>query len=183
MFLIVFLGSLYLFIGCISLFTALFFIELGRPKDLIQSGLLILLGILLIINKNLFTLQITLILTLNALLINFYFVQNFSFRWNQLLEKEKSDIKSISGLKKNFSIIYKIISFEIKDLVFNNKIKNIFKNTSTKKKWVRKQNNNNSSDKEASSKQYMTNIQKADFSKKDIINDEKNNTENPKIDK
>ena len=182
MLLIYFIGFLYLFIGFISLFSSLLFIELGRPKDLIQSGLLILLGILLIINKNLFTLQITLILILNAILINFYFVQNFSFRWNQLLEKEKSDIKSISGLKKNFSIIYKIISFEIKALVFNNKIKNIFKNTSTKKKWVRKEDNNNSSDKEASSKQFMKNIQKADFSKKDII-EEKNNLKNNKIDK
>ena len=183
MFLIIFIGFLYLFIGFISLFISLLFIELGRPKDLIQSGLLILLGILLIINKNLFTLQITLILTLNALLINFYFVQNFSFRWNQLIDKEKFDIKSLPGLKKNFSIIYEIISLDLKNLFFNIKIKNIFKNTSIKKKWVRKKEYiNNSTDKQALPKQYITNNQTADFSKEDIINDEKNNTENTKID-
>ena len=175
MFLIVFIGAIYLLIGFISLIIALMYIELGRPKDLIQSGLLILLGTFLIIYKNIFTFKISLILTLNAVLIIFYFIENFLFRWNQLLDKEKFDIKSLSGFKKNFLIIYKIISVDLK---------NIFKNTSIKKKWIRKQDNNNDLiDKQASSKQYMTNIQAADFSKKDIINDEKNYSENTKIDK
>ena len=182
--LIVFIGVIYLFIGCISLFTALLFIELERPQDLIKSGLLLLLGTFLILYKNIFTPKMGLILTLSSILISFYFVENFLYRWNQLLDKEKFDIKNLSGLRKNFSIIYKIVSFDLKNIFLNNKIKNIFKNTSIKKKWVRKQeNDNNSSDKEVSAKKYMTNIQKADFSKKDIINDDKNNTENPKIDK
>tara|TARA_Y100001933_G_scaffold242829_1_gene270907 strand:- start:158 stop:715 length:558 start_codon:yes stop_codon:yes gene_type:complete len=184
MFLIVFIGFLYLVIGFISLFTALLFIEIGRPRDLIQSGLLILLGIFLIIYKNIFTFKISLVLTLNAVLIGFYIIENYSFRWNQLLEKEKFNIKSLSGLKQNFSIIYKIIRLDFENLNLNNKIKNIFKNTSIKKKWVRGEDKIiNSTDKEASSKQYMTNNQKADFFKKDIINDEKNNIENTKIDK
>ena len=170
----VFIGIVYLLIGSIALCTALLFIELGRPRDLIQSGLIILLGIFLIIYKNIFTLKISLILSLNALIIFFYFIENFSFRWNQLLEKEKFNIKSLSGLKKNFSIIYKIISVDFKDIFLNDSIKKIFKNTSIQKKWVRKQDNNKSTDKEASSKQYMKNIQTTDFSKKDIINVDKN---------
>ncbi len=173
MFLVFFIGSLYLFIGCISLFTALLFIELGRPKDLIQSGLLILLGTFLLIYKNVFNLKVSLILSLNATLISFYFIENFSYRWNQLLDKEKFDIKSLSGFKRNFSIIYRIIRLDLKNIFLDNKIGKVFKNTSIKKKWVRKQDNNNSSDKEASSKQYIKNIQTTDFSKKDIINDEK----------
>ena len=48
MFLIVFIGVLYLIIGTVSIIIALLFIELGRPKDLIQAGLLILLGTFLI---------------------------------------------------------------------------------------------------------------------------------------
>ena len=173
MFFIALIGILYLFIGGISLFIALMFIELGRPKDLIQSGLLILLGTFLIIYKNIFSFRISLILTLNSILISFYFIENFSFRWNQLLEKEKFEITSFYGFKKNFSIIYEIISLDFKNLFFNNKFKNIFKNTSIKKKWVRKQDNNNSSDIEASSKQYMKNTQTTEFSKKDIIDVEK----------
>ena len=183
MFLIVFLGSLYLFIGCISLFTALFFIELGRPKDLIQSGLLILVGTFLVIYKNIFNLKIALILSLNATLVSFYFIENFSYRWNQLLDKEKFDIKSLSGFKRNLSIIYRIITLDFNNIFLNNKIVNVFKNTSIQKKWVRKQDDNNSSDKEASSKEYIKNIQTTDFSKKDIINDEKIKFENIKIDK
>ena len=182
MFLIVFIGVIYLLIGFISLLTALIFIELGRSKDLIQSGLLILQGIFFIIYRNIFTFKVFLILSINALLISFYFIENFSYRWNQLLDKEKFDIKSLSGLKKNFSLIYKIISIDLKNLSFMN-IKNVFKNTSIKKKWIRKNDKNNSSNQEESSKQYMTKIQKADFSKKDIISDEKNNISNTKSDK
>ena len=183
MFLVFFIGSLYLFIGGISLFTALLFIELGRPKDLILSGLLILLGTFLLIYKNVFNLKVSLILSLNALLISSYFIENFSYRWNQLLEKEKFDIKSLSGFKRNFSIIYRIIKIDLKNIFLDNKVLNVFENTSIKKKWVRKQDNNNSSDKEASSKQYIKNIQTTDLSKKDIINDEKIKFENIKIDK
>jgi len=174
MFLVLFIGFLYLFIGCISLFTSLLFIELGRPKDLIQSGLLILLGTFLILYKNVFNIKASLILSLNAFLVSFYFIENFLHRWNQLLDKEKFDIKSLTGFKRNLSIIYRIIRLDLKNIFLNNKIGNLFKNTSIKKKWVRKQDNTYSSDKETSSKQYMKNIQTTDLSKKDIINDEKN---------
>ena len=147
MFLIVLIGVLYLILGLVLLVTTLLFIELGRPKDLIKAGLLILLGIFLIIYKNIFTIKISLIVSLNALLIIFYFIENFSYRWNQLLDKEKFVIKSLSGLNKNFSEIFKIISLELKNLPFMN-IKNIFKDTSIKKKWVRKKDKNNSSNEE-----------------------------------
>ena len=177
MFLIVLIGVLYILIGFVSIITALLFIELGRPKDLIKSGLLILLGTYILIYKNIFTFKISFILTLNSTLITFYFIEIFSYRWNLLLEKEKIDIQSLSGLKEKFSIIYKIISVDFKNLFLKNKFKNIFKNTSIKKKWVRKQDNN-LMDKEASSKEYMTNIQTTDFPRKDIINDDKNNTKN-----
>ena len=183
MFLIIFIGFIYIFIGFISLFTSLLFIELGRPKDFIQSGLLILLGTLLIIYKNSFNLKFSLFLSLNAMLVTFYFIENFLYRWNQLLDKEKFDIKSLSGFQRNFSIIYNIIKLDLKNIFLNNKMGNLFKNTSIKKKWVRKQDNNNLSDKEASSKQYMKNNQTTEFSKKDIINDEKIKLENIKIDK
>ncbi len=183
MFLVFFIGLLYLFIGCISLFTALLFFELGRPKDLIQSGLLILLGTFLLIYKNVFNLKVSLILSLNALVISFYFIEIFSYRWNQLLEKEKFDIKSLYGFKRNFSIIYRIIKLDLKNIFLDNKMGNIFKNNSIKKKWIRKQDNNNSSDKEASSKEYIKNIHTTDLSKKDIMDDDKIKFKNIKIDK
>ena len=184
MFLIVFIGSLYLIIGCITLFNALIFIELGRPKDLIQSGLIIILGIFLIIYKNIFSLKISLILTLNAVIINFYFLEIFSYRWNQLLDKEKFYIKSLAGFNKNFSIIFKIINTNLRNLFLDNRIKNLFKNTSIKKKWVRpKDNDGNSSFIKASTKESMNNIQTTDFSEEDMIYDEKNNTKKTKLDK
>ena len=176
MFLIILIGIIYLIIGCISLFTALMFFELGRPKDILQSGLIILLGIFLIIYKNIFTFKVSFVLTLNAVLINFYFFENFLFRWNQLLDKEKYDIKSLSGFKKNFSVIINIIRVDFKDILYS-KVKSLFKNTSIKKKWVRpKDNDDTSSLKKTSSNESVNNIQTTDFSKEDIINHEKNNT-------
>ena len=169
MFLTVFVGTLYVILGFISLFIALLFMELGRPNDLIRSGLIILLGIFLIIYRNIFTLKISLILTLNAVLINFYFFENLSYRWNQLLDKEKFNIKNFSGFNKNFSIIYTIITVDLKNLLFNNNLKSIFKNTSIKKKWVRKNDNKRTSDNKLES---MKNIKTPDFAKKDIINDD-----------
>jgi len=172
--LIIIIGFFYIILGSISLLIPLLYIELGRPRDFIKAGIFLILGIVLIIYKNIFTNLVSLIIFLNTILMIFYIFENFLYRWNQLLEKEKFEILGISGLKKNFSIIYKIISLDLKNIFFNNNIKNISKNTSIKKKWVRNQDNIiNSIDKEASSKQYMTNNQTADFSKKDIINDEK----------
>ena len=173
MFLVFFIGCLYLFLGFISLFIALVFFELGRPKDLIQSGLIILLGIFIIIYKTAFNFKFFLISSLNATLISFYFIENFSYRWNQLLEKEKFDIKSLSGLKKKLSVIYTIIRVDLKNILLNNKIDNLFKNNSIKKKWVRKRENNNPSDNGTSLKQNMKNIRTTDLPKKDIMNDEK----------
>ena len=183
MFLIILIGIVYLIIGCISLFTALMFFELGRPKDILQSGLIILLGIFLIIYKNIFTFKVSFVLTLNAVLINFYFFENFLFRWNQLLDKEKYDIKSMSGFKKNFSVIINIIRVDFRELLYS-KIKIFFKNSTIKKKWIRpKDNNVTSSFIKESSKESMNNIQSTDFSKEDMIYDDKNNTKNTKLDK
>mgnify|MGYP001394355970 FL=1 len=183
MFLIIFIGVIYLIIGFISIFTALMFIELGRPKDLMQSGLIILLGTFLIIYRNIFTLRFSFVLTLNAVLINFYFFENFSYRWNQLLDKEKYDIKSLSGFKKNFSVIINIIRVDFRELLYS-KIKSFFKNSTIKKKWIRpKDNNATSSLNKESSKESMNNIQSTDFSTEDMIYDDKNNTKNTKLDK
>ena len=182
--LIILIGSLYIIIGFISLFIAIVFIELGRPKDLIKSGLIILLGAFLIIYKNIFTFKISLILTLNAVLINFYFLENFSYRWNQLLDKEKYNIKSFSGFNKNLSVIYGILSVDFKNIIFNKELKSIFKNDSIKKKWVRKKEKQSTASLNNSSlKDSLKNIQTTDSSKEDIINDEKIKTNKSKIDK
>ncbi len=180
MFLILFVGALYIIIGFFSLFISLLFMELGRPKDLIRSGLIILLGIFLIIYSNIFSLKISLILTLNAVLINFYFFENLSYRWNQLLDKEKFDIKSFSGFNKNFSIIYNIITVDLKNLLLKNNLKSIFKNNSIKKKWVRKNDIKKISDTKL---ELIKNIKTTDFAKEDIINGDKNNSKNTTLDK
>ena len=75
-------GIFYLIMGFFFLIIPLLFIKLGRPRDIIKSGFMILSGIFLLINKNTFNISIDLIFTLNAILIGVFFFENFSYRWN-----------------------------------------------------------------------------------------------------
>ena len=178
------IGTFYLIIGFLSLTIPLVFIKLGRPRDLIKSGLIILLGVFLIIYQNIFNLSATTIQTLYAILIGLYVYENFSYRWNQLLDKEKFEIKSLNGFINNFSAITDIIKDGVKNLFSKKVQKSISKNNSTKKKWVRGNGNNTELiPNKSSTPESISNSQTANFSKEDIINDEKNKKPSSLIDK
>ena len=182
--LIIFIGTFYLVLGCLFLIIPLLFTELGRPKDLIKSGLIILLGIFLLVYKNIFNLSIGLILTLNAVIVFFNVIEVFTYRWNQLLDKEKFEIKSLNTFKNNFFLILNIIKNGLQNLFFLGQNKMLLKKNSIKKKWVRNEKNTTELTGEVSSFQESgSKIQATNFSKEDIINDDKNITKNIKSDK
>ena len=184
MMLIIFIGTFYLVLGCLFLIIPLLFTELGRPKDLIKSGLIILLGIFLLVYKNIFNLSIGLILTLNAVIVFFNVIEVFTYRWNQLLDKEKFEIKSLNTFKNNFFLILNIIKNGLQNLFFLGQNKMLLKKNSIKKKWVRNEKNTTELTGEVSSFQESgSKIQATNFSKEDIINDDKNITKNIKSDK
>ena len=143
--LILYLGSLYLIVGAIFLFVPLIYLELGRPKDLTKSFLNLLIGFILIIKNKAIDESFFLIFLLFTLLIVLYLVELFSFRWNQLTDKEKNKLTTFLEFKNNFSKILEAIN-----LGFGNFTKplNFFKFSSkekyiTKKKWVRNDKNDN----------------------------------------
>ena len=182
--LIIFIGTFYLVLGCLFLIIPLLFTELGRPKDFIKSGLIILLGIFLLVYKNIFNLSIGLILTLNAVIVFFNVIEVFTYRWNQLLDKEKFEIKSLNTFKNNFFLILNIIKNGLQNLFFLGQNKMLLKKNSIKKKWVRNEKNTTELTGEVSSFQESgSKIQATNFSKEDIINDDKNITKNIKSDK
>tara|TARA_Y100001978_G_C23571731_1_gene374498 strand:- start:289 stop:846 length:558 start_codon:yes stop_codon:yes gene_type:complete len=182
--LIIIIGFFYIILGLFSLLIPLLYIELERPKDFIKAGINLILGILLIIYKNIFTNLVSLIIFLNAILMFFYIFENFSYRWNQLLEKEKFELKSLNKFKNNFSIILKIISASLKNLFLSGQINNKSEDKLNKKKWVRKNDNSLKiiSDNE-SSEDIISNIQPTNLPKEDIIGKEKNETKKNKFDK
>tara|TARA_B100001029_G_scaffold92630_1_gene75956 strand:+ start:41 stop:454 length:414 start_codon:yes stop_codon:yes gene_type:complete len=101
--LVVYLGYFYIAIGTIFLFIPIIYIELGRPKDLIKAFLNLLIGFILIIkNKTIEELFFVILLLLTVLVV-FYLVELFLYRWYQLSNTEKKKITTFLELKRNLS--------------------------------------------------------------------------------
>jgi len=143
--LIIYLGIFYIVVGTIFLLVPLFYLELGRPKDLIKSCLNLLIGLILIVkNKTLDELYFLIFLLFTVLII-FYLLELFSSRWNQLTDKEKNKLTTFLEFKNNLSKILEAINMGVgnftKPINFFNFGSNN-KNT-TSKKWVRNDKNDN----------------------------------------
>ncbi len=139
------MGSFYILIGALFLIVPLIYLELGRPKDLIKAFLNLLVGFVLIIkNKTIDELFIVIFLLLTVLVI-FYLIEIFLFRWNQLTDKEKKKLTTFVEFKNNLSKILEAIHLGVRNFAkplnfFNFGSNN--QNTSPKK-WVRNDKNDN----------------------------------------
>ena len=142
---IVYLGSFYIFIGTIFLFVPLIYLELGRPKDLIKAFLNLLVGFVLIIKNKTIDESFFVIFLLLTVLVIFYLIEIFLFRWNQLTDKEKNKLTTFVEFKNNFLKILEAINLGVRNFA---KPLNLFnfgsnnQNTSPKK-WVRNDKNDN----------------------------------------
>ena len=127
------------------MFVPLIYLELGRSKDLIKSFLNLLVGLILIIkNKTVDELFFLIFLSFTVLII-FYLVEVFSFRWNQLTDIEKNKLTTFLEFKNNLSKILDAINLGVNNFakplnLFNSESNN--QNTS-QKKWVRNDKNDN----------------------------------------
>jgi len=140
---IVYLGTFYIVIGTIFLFVPLIYLELGRPKDLIKAFLNLLIGFVLIIkNKNIDDSFLFILISFTSLVF-IYLLELFSFRWNQLTDKEKDKLSTFLEFKNNLSKILMAINLGVKNFTKPLKISNIDKNNQNinKKKWVRNDKN------------------------------------------
>ncbi len=142
---IIYFGYFYIFLGIIFLLIPLVYLELGRPKDLIKAGLNLIIGIFLIIKNRVFDNVYPAIYLLITLLIVFYVVEIFSYRWNQLTDKEKVKLTTLIEFKNNLSKILEAINLWFSNFKnftnffgFNRNNENI-----NKKKWVRNDKNDN----------------------------------------
>ena len=142
---IVYLGYFYIVIGTLFLLVPIIYIELGRPKDLIKAFLNLLIGLVLIIKNKIIDELFFLILILLTLLVVFYLVELFLFRWNQLTDNEKNKLTTFLEFKNNLLKILEAINLGVGNLT---KSLNFFKVDSNKlklnsKKWVRNDKNDN----------------------------------------
>ena len=156
------------------------YIELSRPRDLIKASMNLIIGMLLLIKKNVFVGLYTSILILITTLFILYLLEIFSIRWNQLTDEEKTKLKTLVELKKNILLLIEATSLASKDFLnlnnfFKFKINNEINNENiNKKKWVRNGKNDNIN---TSNKNNLLTLemQKKETikSKKDTIDEEK----------
>ena len=137
--LIVYFGYFYILIGALFLIVPLIYLELGRSKDLIKAFLNLLVGFVLIIKNKTIDDSFFVIFLLLTLLVIFYLIEIFLFRWNQLTDKEKNKLTTFVEFKNNLSKILEAINLGFRTFAkplnfFNFGGKN--QNTSPKK-WVR----------------------------------------------
>ena len=143
--LIVYLGSFYIVVGTIFLIVPLIYLELGRTKDLIKSFLNLLIGFILIIKNKTIDESFFLIFLLFTVLIILYLVELYSYRWNQLTDKEKDKLTTFLEFKNNLSKILEATNLGVKNFTKLLKISNFDKNNQnlSPKKWVRNDKNDN----------------------------------------
>jgi len=142
---ILYLGSFYIVIGTIFLFVPLIYLELGRPKDLINAFLNLSIGFILIVKNKTINESILLIFLLITVLVLMYVAELFLFRWNQLTDKEKNKLTTFLEFKNNLSKILEAINLGVKNFT---KPLNFFNFDSNNekikpKKWVRNDKNDN----------------------------------------
>ena len=139
------MGSFYILIGALFLIVPLIYLELGRPKDLIKAFLNLLVGFVLIIKNKTIDESFFVIFLLLTVLVIFYLIEIFLFRWNQLTDKEKNKLTTFMEFTNNLSKILEAINLGVRNFakplnLFNFGSKN--QNTSPKK-WVRNDKNDN----------------------------------------
>ena len=143
--LIFYLGTFYIAIGTIFLTVPIIYLELGRPKDLIKSFLNLLIGLILIIKNKTLDVSFFVIFLFLTVLVIFYLVELFLFRWYQLTDNEKKKLTTFLEFKNNFSKILESINLVFGDLMKPSNFLNFGGNNknTTQKKWVRNDKNDN----------------------------------------
>ena len=142
---VVYLGSFYFVIGTIFLLAPLIYLELGRPKDLINAFFNLLIGLILIIKNKIIDESFFLIINLLTVITVLYFLELCLSRWNQLTDKEKNKLTTFLEFKNNLSKIFEAINLGIKNFAKPLNFLNFGGNNqnSSPKKWVRNDKNDN----------------------------------------
>ena len=144
--LIISLGILYITLAIIFLSVPVFFIELGRSRDLIKGGLGLFLGIYILLERNFISHSDLIFLIVLTFLFLFFVFEIFLNRWNQLSDNEKNKFKTPSEYLKITYIFKDTLNFWWNSM-FSRKNEDISvqKKSSKKKKWVRGNDNNQTS--------------------------------------
>ena len=138
-----YIGFYYFFLGIIFLFLPLVFIEIGRPRDLIRSGLYFFVGVILITKYDVQYKLFNLLIVCISFLVAFHILEIFSFRYNLLTDQEKNKLRSFVEIKNNVFKFFLALTLVLKNFSETQFIVNNENKNSSKKKWVRNDDNAN----------------------------------------
>ncbi len=143
--LIFYLGAFYILVGTIFLTVPIIYLELGKPKDLIKAFLNLLIGLILIIKNKTLDESFFVIFLFVTVLVIFYLVELFLYRWYQLTNNEKKKLITFLEFKKNFLKILEAVNLVFGDFTKPSNFFNFGSNSknTTQKKWVRNDKNDN----------------------------------------
>ena len=130
-------GSLSILCGFLILFLPLILTELSRPLDWLMGGLFLLLGLILLVENDLFRGSLILLVITGATLLGKMIFELSQSRWFQLSTMEKARVGSFQKWAQSFKQLGQILAqlgnglFEIFRI-----IKNQPKKSLSEKKWV-----------------------------------------------
>ena len=153
-------GYLFIIVGLLILALPLILVELSRPRDWLIGGLLLFLGLILIVENDLFRGSISLFVLSIAILFGIMMSEIIQIRWYQLSLEEKKRIGSFDRWLESFKQLGQIFAVILKGFL------NFFKSISfqsqkplSEKKWVR-------SESKEETKKKLVNQSAATYSKK-----------------
>ena len=138
-------GTFYIVIGIIFLSVPIFYLELGKPRDLIKAFFNLLIGLILILKNKTIDESFFVICLFFTVLIIFYLVELFLSRWYQLTDNEKKKLTTYLEFKNNFSKILEAFNLVFVNFTKPSKFFNFGSNSKNtiQKKWVRNDKNDN----------------------------------------
>tara|TARA_B100001939_G_scaffold330754_1_gene328167 strand:- start:168 stop:617 length:450 start_codon:yes stop_codon:yes gene_type:complete len=143
--LIFFFGTFYIVIGIIFLSVPIFYLELGKPRDLIKAFFNLLIGLILILKNKTIDESFFVIFLFLTVLVIFYLGELFLSRWYQLTDNEKKKLTTYLEFKNNFSKILEAFNLVFVNFTKPSKFFNFGSNSKNtiQKKWVRNDKNDN----------------------------------------
>ncbi len=143
--LIFFFGTFYIVIGIIFLSVPIFYLELGKPRDLIKAFFNLLIGLILILKNKTIDESFFVIFLFLTVLVIFYLGELFLSRWYQLTDNEKKKLTTYLEFKNNFSKILEAFNLVFVNFTKLSKFFNFGSNSKNtiQKKWVRNDKNDN----------------------------------------
>ena len=130
-------GCLSIVCGFLILLLPLILTELSRPRDWLIGGLFLVLGLILMVDNDLFRGSLILLVICGATLLGKMILEVFQSRWFQLSTMEKARVGSFNKWAQSFKQLGQVFGQLFNGLfVFLRIFKNQQKKSLSEKKWV-----------------------------------------------